>query len=226
MAFTKIRRVYKIIKKQTAVIIFFALFFLVSATLDYINNLTECFPVTVITVDQEIVNSVMKINGICDSSIFSEKMTFDSSIFNHYETPPVKDIFFLTVKLPYGEWESIKESENATVEANPFVESVVVAFYRSKLKWLTLCFTLIFICGLFLFAFSIPSKKEGLEIFKANSITTILIFILCSAAALTKFSGNIIIFSVLSLSSVFIVYLLFLVLYYRFVMDSSKTKSL
>jgi hypothetical protein len=222
MAFSKIKKVLTISRKQFPVIIFFVMIHLLLTVLSYLDNITECFPVTVITVEEEVVKSVLSREGVCESDLFSEKMTFDSSIFNHYETPPVKEIFFLTVKLPYTEWDSIVEAEEATVEANPFVESLVKSYYLSRLKWLTISFIVVFVLGLFLFAASIPSKTQGFEIFKPNTSLTVLIFLSGSFSVISRYPAGLMMFSGLSLLSVLMVYIMFLVLYSRFVLEEKQ----
>jgi len=219
-----IRKFFKILKKQIPVFIFFIIFFTVLTTLSYLDNITDCFPVTVITVEENIINSMVNKEGVCESNVFSEKMTFDSSIFNHYETPPVKDIFFLSIKLPYSEWQLIKETENATVEANPFVESLVKTYHGARLKWLVLSFILIFVAGLTLFAASMPSKRESDQLFKGNTFVTFLIILISVVSLFFHFRAGIIAFASLTLFSVITIYLMFLLLYSKFVLEKKRTK--
>ncbi len=210
---------FRILKNQFPVLFFFILFFSILHILNYLDNISFCFPVTVIAIDREIIDDISKKEGVCSSYVISEKMTFDSSIFNHYETPPVKDIFLLTIKLPYHEWENIKNIDHITVEANPFIESTVEKYFESRLKWLSIAFILLFLAGLFLFASSMPSKKESSELFKINTIVTFALFFSFSIYTFFNFSFKIFPLAALTLSSTFLVYIMFLLLYYRFVFE-------
>ncbi len=66
--------------------------------------------------------------NVCSVSVASERMTFDSSIFNHYETLPVKEIYLYSMKIPYENWSEVKNMEDVITEANPYIEEIVSFF--------------------------------------------------------------------------------------------------
>ncbi len=137
----------------------FIVFALQGSFFVYLENLVACFPVTIITTQKAPVEQVLDMMTVCSLSVESERMTFDSSIFNHYETLPVKEIYLYSMKIPYSEWSGIKNMEDVITEANPYVEDVVSLYASSKIKFQLLSFVFTMLLGIY-FVFRIAESKK------------------------------------------------------------------
>ena len=97
------------IKKTIFLLVLFLLIYSATGIFSYLEKKTKCFPITVITVEKKPIEELLQSVKTCSLSVESEKMTFDSSIFNHYETPPVKDIFLFYIEIPFSDWQLFSE---------------------------------------------------------------------------------------------------------------------
>lgn len=171
-------------KKMFFLFAVFLIFFAQGNLFVYLENLVSCFPVTIITTQKAPVEQVIDTMKVCSLSVQSERMTFDSSIFNHYETLPVKEIYLYSMKIPYSEWGGIKNMEDVITEANPYVEDVVSLYAASKIKFQLLSFVFTMLVGIY-FVFRIAeskkmSKKQYLFVFATIS----MLYVVCSALLL------------------------------------------
>ena len=167
-----------ILKKLVFLTLFFTILSLQNYLAVYLENLAECFPVTLITTQKEQVENALSQSKICSVSVQSERMTFDSSIFNHYETLPVKEIYLYSVKIPYENWNEIRNLEDVIPEANPYIEEIVSFYLGSKMKFYLFSFifsAVLGICFIFKIAASNRlSRKQFFAVFIINSISCIV----------------------------------------------------
>ena len=196
-----------------------ALLFLVLAVQNYLfiyfENMVECFPATIITTQKEPVEQALGEVRLCSVSVQSERMTFDSSIFNHYETLPVKEIFLYSVKLPYRNWEDIKNMDDTITEANPYMEEIVSFYLGSKMKSQLLSFIFSILIGAVLI-FNIAAaykmtKKQFFALFIINSI----VYVVASICLLTAFPAFLLPLSATSAGVLFLTLILVSLLNYR-----------
>jgi len=210
------------LKKTLLLVVLFLLIYLVTSLFAYLENRTKCFPITVITVEEKPVKEMIKSIKTCSFSVESEKMTFDSSIFNHYETPPVKDIFLFYVEIPFADWLMFSEMENAIPEANPFLLRIVSKYSSSKLKIFLLAYITLFFLGLIILFRVAPSKKEPHYNYKKTAILTVLLYLLFSAPAFVIFNSGILLFAFLILITLLIAYISLLLILYRLVFTGER----
>ena len=196
-----------------------ALLFLVLAVQNYLfiyfENMVECFPATIITTQKEPVEQALGEVRLCSVSVQSERMTFDSSIFSHYETLPVKEIFLYSVKLPYRNWEDIKNMDDTITEANPYMEEIVSFYLGSKMKSQLLSFIFSILIGAVLI-FNIAAaykmtKKQFFALFIINSI----VYVVASICLLTAFPAFLLPLSATSAGVLFLTLILVSLLNYR-----------
>ena len=154
------------IKKTIFLLVLFLLMYSATGIFSYLEKKTKCFPITVITVEKKPIEELLQSVKTCSLSVESEKMTFDSSIFNHYETPPVKDIFLFYIEIPFSDWQLFSEMENAISEANPFLLDTISRYSSSKLKIFLLAYISLFFLGLIF----VPQKKNLITILKRHPI--------------------------------------------------------
>lgn len=205
------------VKKTTLLLVLFFLIYLVTFLFSYLETRTKCFPITVITVEEKPVKEMIKSVKTCSFSVESEKMTFDSSIFNHYETPPVKDIFLFFVEIPFADWQMFSEMENAIPEANPFLLRIVSKYSSSRLKIFLLAYITLFFLGLIILVRIAPSKKEPHYNYKKSAILTVFLFLLFSIPAFIIFDSGILLFVFFILITLLIAYISVLLILYRLV---------
>lgn len=172
-------------------IFFLILLFIVLSLQNYLilclENLTECFPVTLITTQKESVEAAVSQLKTCSVSVQSERMTFDSSIFNHYETLPVKEIYLYSLKIPYADWNEIKNLDDVIPEANPYVEDVVSVYAVSKMKFYLFFFVFSVVLGIYFIFKIVASNKMPRKRFLIISIINSIFYMVCSALLLYLF---------------------------------------
>lgn len=205
----------QIFKRIFFLFLLFLLLFLQDYLIIYVENLTSCFPITIITTQKESVDQTVASLNVCSISVHSERMTFDSSIFNHYETLPVKEIYLYSMKIPYSDWSEIKNMEDAITEANPYVEDIVSLYSASKLKIWLLSFIGFVILGIY-FVFKIVAVNK---MSKKSFIAVNLIISVCYFAAtfllIRAFPPFIMPLSALSAGVLFAAYTIILIINYR-----------
>ena len=157
----------------------------------YVFNIFEetakCFPVTIITSNPSVAEPLLNEIEKCSISVETEKMTFDSSIFNDYESLPVKDIYFYVVETPYANWERIKTTEDIIPEANPFLEESVADYLGSKMKYWTISFIISMLFGSLLIAGIVTSRSLAKRQFVILNTFFIVEFIGAAAALSISF---------------------------------------
>ena len=211
------------IKKTTLLSVLFLFIYLVTGLFSYLEIRTKCFPITVITVKEKPVRELIQSVKTCSFSVESEKMTFDSSIFNHYETPPVRDIFLFYVEIPFADWALFSEMENSIPEANPFLLEIISRYSSSKLKIFLLAYISLFFIGLIFLLRIAPSKKDPHYNFRKISFITCFLYILFSIPTFFIFDSSILIFAFFTLVTLFIAYISVLLILYRLIF-SGETK--
>ena len=195
-----------ILKKVVLLTLFFIILSLQNYLIVYLENLADCFPVTLITTQKEQVETLISQFKTCSVSVQSERMAFDSSIFNHYETLPVKEIYLYSIKIPYSDWSEVKDLEDAITEANPYIEEIVSLYTSSKMKFWLFSFifsTLLGICFIFKIA---ASNKVTKKQFVAVSVLNSVIYIICSVLLVSIFPAFVMPLSALSAGVLFIAY--------------------
>lgn len=210
------------LKKTSLLLVLFLLIYLATFLFAYLETRTNCFPITVITVEEESVKQMIKSIKTCSFSVESEKMTFDSSIFNHYETPPVKDIFLFYVEIPFANWQMFSEIENVIPEANPFLLRIVRKYSSSKLKVFLLAYIMLFVSGLIILFRVAPSKKEPSYNYKKTAILTVFLYLLFSVPAFVVFNSGILLFAFFILITLLIAYISMLLILYRLIFAEEK----
>ena len=181
----------------------------------YIENMVSCFPATIITTQKGPVEQTLSGMTLCSISLQSERMTFDSSIFNHYETLPVKEIFLYSVKIPYQNWMEIKNLEDTITEANPYIEEIVSFYLASKMKCLLLSFIFSILIGLFFVLRTVASNKITKKQFLVISIVNSILYIAAFTVLATLFPPFVIPLSATSAGVLFLVYLITSIINYR-----------
>lgn len=200
-------------------IIFLAILFALLAVQNYcfiyLENMASCFPATIITTQKELVAQALGEMKLCSVSVQSERMTFDSSIFDHYETLPVKEIFLYSVKFPYSNWEEIKNMEDTITEANPYLEEIVSSYLGSKMKsWLISFVFSLFFGVLVIFRITGTdkmTKKQFLVTFAIDSV----VYVAASALLLTAFPAFILPLSATSAGVLFLTFIIVSLMNYR-----------
>ena len=196
-----------------------ALLFLVMAAQNalfiYFEHMASCFPATIITTQKEPVEQALGEIKLCSVSVQSERMTFDSSIFNHYETLPVKEIFLYSVELPYQNWTEIKNMEDTITEANPYIEEAVIFYTASKMKYLLFSFILSTLFGIVFVFRVIASTKMTKKQFWFVSIINSVLYITASIVLLTAFPAFVLPLAATSAGVLFLVYLTTSIINYR-----------
>lgn len=181
----------------------------------YIENLAGCFPVTLITTQKEQVETAVSRLKTCSVSVQSERMTFDSSIFNHYETLPVKEIYLYSLQIPYENWNEIKNMEDVIPEANPYIEEIVSFYLNSRMKFYLFSFIFSAVLGVYFIFRILASNKMSKKQFVALSIINSVAYIACSVLLLSLFPAFVIPLSATSAVVLFVAYLLMTLMNYK-----------
>lgn len=209
--------VVTLLRKNLVLLLFFVFFNITAYFFTFMEDLNKCFPATVITTDKTIVESIIDELDLCSMTVDSEKMTFDSAIFNHYEVPPVKDVYLYSLSFPYEKWDRIKNLDNALSDTNPYVEKTVVAYNGARIKLFSTGFVIIFALWLIFTARIAPSWKRSRRAFFTTAASTLIFFMIFSAVSFALASPEIHSFITISLSVLIVTYTVILSIIYRFI---------
>ncbi len=135
----KIRYLFKSLVGVLTFLPFFLSILTVSYVLMFFTTLENCFPATLVTTDRSVVDRQMK-NKNCTVSLTSEKLMIESEVFNDYDMPPVKTIYFLTFETDYDRIVELSSIDEAVVETNPYLESVYEFYLENKMKITSIMF--------------------------------------------------------------------------------------
>lgn len=206
-----------IIYKNILLCLFFFFFLIIASFFTFLENLNDCFPVTVITTDRTQIDNIINKITPCQISIDSEKMTFDSAIFNHYETPPVKDIYLFYLSIPHSSWDLLKNIDNAISDTNPYVEKTITLYNSSRIKFFSIAFVIVFAIGLIFSVKIAPSWKKSKRNYFITAFFTLLTFVFLSSVSYSLSSPRIYSFITVSLLVFLVTYLIILAIIYRLI---------
>ena len=181
----------------------------------YLENMLSCFPITIITTQKEPVEQAVSGMKVCSVSVQSERMTFDSSIFNHYETLPVKEIYLYSMKIPYENWGEVKKMEDVITEANPYVEEIVSSYGVSKIKFQLFSFIFSMLVGIYFVFKIVASNKMSKKSFLIVSIIISVLYIVASIFVLNSLPAFLMLLSALSTGILFLIYAIITLINYR-----------
>lgn len=193
----------------------FVLLFMQGYFIVYIENLVSCFPITIITTQKESVEKTLHSLKVCSVSVQSERMTFDSSIFNHYETLPVKEIYLYSMKIPYTDWGRVKNMEDVITEANPYIEDIVSAYSGSKIKIWLFSFVFFVLTGVYFVFKIVASNRTSKKSFIIVSTIISSCYIAATIFILNLFPLFVFPLSALSAGILFLVYIIISSINYR-----------
>ena len=193
----------------------FLLFFAQGNLFVYLENMVSCFPITIITTSKAPVEQVLDTVKVCSLSVQSERMTFDSSIFNHYETLPVKEIYLYSMKIPYENWSEVKNMEDVITEANPYIEDIVSLYSASKIKFQLFSFIFMMIIGTYFVFKIVASNKLTKKSFFVVSIIISILYIAAAIVLLNLFPAFVMPLSAVSSGVLFLVYAIITLINYR-----------
>lgn len=205
----------QIFKRIFFLFLIFILLFLQCYLVVYIENLVSCFPVTVITTQKEPVEKMLTSLKVCSVSVQSERMTFDSSIFNHYETLPVKEIYLYSMKIPYSDWNEVKNMEDVITEANPYIEDIVSFYSVSKMKMWLFLFVFSTVFGLVFVFKTVASNKMSKKQFFVISIINSVCYLGFSVVVFCTFPVFVLPLSAISAVVPFMAYILMTLMNYK-----------
>ena len=177
--------------------------------------MVSCFPVTIITTQKAPVEEKIGAMKVCSVSVQSERMTFDSSIFNHYETLPVKEIYLYSMKIPYENWSEVKNMEDVITEANPYIEDTVSLYAASKIKIQLFSFIFMMLTGIYFVFKIVASNKLTKKSFLAVSIIISVLYIAAAIVLLNLFPAFVMPLSAVSSGVLFLVYAIITLINYR-----------
>ena len=193
----------------------FLLFFVQERLFVYVENMVACFPITIITTQKAPVEEKISAMNVCSVSVQSERMTFDSSIFNHYETLPVKEIYLYSMKIPYENWSEVKNMEDVITEANPYIEDIVSLYGASKIKFQLFSFVFMMLIGAYFVFKIVASNKVTKKSFFVISIIISICYILATAVLLNLSPAFVMPLSAISSGVLFLVYVIITLINYR-----------
>jgi len=193
----------------------FLLFFLQGNLFVYLENMVSCFPVTMITTQKEPVEKALSEMKVCSLSVQSERMTFDSSIFNHYEALPVKEIYLYYMKIPYENWGEVKNMEDVITEANPYIEDIVSLYAASKIRFQLFSFIFLMLIGVYFVFKIVASNKMPKKHFLAVSIIITVLYLIASVVLLNAFPAFLIPLSAVSAGVLFMAYIVMTLINYK-----------
>lgn len=193
----------------------FLLFFVQERLFVYVENMAACFPITIITTQKAPVEEKISAMNVCSVSVQSERMTFDSSIFNHYETLPVKEIYLYSMKIPYENWSEVKNMEDVITEANPYIEDIVSLYGVSKIKFQLFSFVFMMLMGVYFVFKIVASNKVTKKSFFVISTIISISYILATAALLNLSPAFVMPLSAISSGVLFLVYVIITLINYR-----------
>ena len=177
--------------------------------------MVSCFPVTIITTQKAPVEEKISAMKVCSVSVQSERMTFDSSIFNHYETLPVKEIYLYSMKIPYENWSEVKNMEDVITEANPYIEDIVSSYAASKIRLQLFSFIFLMLIGVYFVFKIVASNKSSKKSFFVVSIIISVLYLSASVALLNVFPAFVMPLSAVSSGVLLLVYVIISLLNYR-----------
>ena len=201
-----LRFLLHVFKRIFFLAVLFLLLFVQSYFIVYIENLVSCFPVTIITTQKESVENALSSLKVCSVSVQSERMTFDSSIFNHYETLPVKEIYLYSMKIPYSDWGGVKNMEDVITEANPYIEDIVSVYGASKIKIWLFSFVFFVLVGIYFVFKIVATNKMSKKQFLIVSLMISLLYVLTSVFLLSSFPALVMPLSAVSAGVLFAAY--------------------
>lgn len=193
----------------------FLLFFVQGKLFVYLENMASCFPITVISNQKEPVEQVLSTMPVCSVSVQSERMTFDSSIFNDYEKLPVKEIYLYSMKIPYENWSEVKNMEDVITEANPYIEEIVSSYTASRIKFQLFSFIFLMLAGVYFVFKIVASNKLPKKTFLVVSIIISILYVALTVALLNLFPAFMLLLSAVSAGVLFLIYLIISLLNYR-----------
>ncbi|HNW82621.1 MAG TPA: hypothetical protein PKG52_06970 [bacterium] len=205
------------IYKNFALLLFFVVFNVIIYFFTFMESLNACFPVTVITTDRTQIDNIINDLTVCSESVDTEKMTFDSAIFNHYETPPVKDVYLFSLSFPYEKWDRVKNLDNAITDINPYVEKTVITYNGARIKFFSIAFIIIFGIWLIFTIRIAPSWKKSKHNFFVTAISTVISFTILSFLSCFFASAKTYSFIFISISVFFVTYIIILSIIYRLI---------
>ena len=168
-----------------------------------------------ITTQKEYVERAVAEMKLCSVSVQSERMTFDSAIFNHYETLPVKEIYLYSMKIPYENWEELKNTEDVITEANPYIEDIVSQYSASRVKFQLISFIFTMFFGIyFVFKIASPGKMPKKQ-FVVTSIVNSILYVFGIILLLVSFPRSVTLLSALSSGVLFVVCITVALINYR-----------
>ena len=194
----------------------FLLLFVQGKLFVYLENMLSCFPVTIISMQKEPVEQMVSAMKVCSISVQSERMTFDSSIFNDYEKLPVKEIYLYSMKIPYQNWSEVKNMEDVITEANPYIEEIVSSYAVSKIRFQLLSFIFQILVGVYFVFKIVASNKSSKKCFWIVSIMISVLYAAASVVLLNLFPAFMMPLSAVSAGVLFLIYLIISLLNYRF----------
>ena len=205
-----------ILKRVFFLALLFVVLSLQNYLIVYLENLAGCFPVTLITTQKEQVETAVSRLKTCSVSVHSERMTFDSSIFNHYETLPVKEIYLYSMKISYENWNEIKNLEDVIPEANPYIEEIVSFYLGSRMKFYLFSFIFSAVLGIYFIFRIVASNKMPKKQFVSISVINSICYLVCSAILIFSFPAFLMPLSAASAGVLFVAYLLMTLMNYKF----------
>jgi CHASE2 domain-containing sensor protein len=168
-----------------------------------------------ITTQKEPVEKAVSEIKVCSLSVQSERMTFDSSIFNHYEALPVKEIYLYSMKIPYENWSELKNMDDVITEANPYIEDIVSSYVASKIKFQLFSFIFLMLAGVYFVFKIVASNKSSKKRFFVVSIIISVLYLSASVALLNAFPAFVMPLSAVSSGILLLVYVIISLLNYR-----------
>ena len=168
-----------------------------------------------ITTQKESVEQAVSAINVCSVSVQSERMTFDSSIFNHYEALPVKEIYLYSMKIPYDNWSELKNTEDVITEANPYIEDIVSQYAASKIKFYLFSFIFTMLLGIYFIFKTASPKRMQKKRFLIISLINSVVYVAASVFLLVAFPVFVMPLSALSAGVLFLAYIIFVLINYR-----------
>lgn len=223
MAFLRLLGIFA--KRLIFLAVLFFFLYLQCSLVSYAEGLVSCFPATVITTQREYAEQVIASSEVCSVSVESEKMTFDSSIFNHYEKLPVKEIYLYSIALPYKNWNSVKTMEDSITEANPYIEHITTTYIGSKMKLWLGSFVLSFVVGLFMVFKLVAPKDSSKRRFAGVTIIISACYLACSCFVTLSFPTFLFPLSLVPSVILFIAYLVMSLLSFRMAKNKKEVNN-
>lgn len=118
---------------------FFLSILIVSCVLMFFITLEDCFPATLVTTDRTVIDRQMK-NRNCKASMISEKLMIESEVFNDYDMPPVKTIYFFSFETDHDRIVELASIPEAVVETNPYLEAAYKFYSDNEMKMISVMF--------------------------------------------------------------------------------------